>query len=139
MRRTNAVAATLAQGLTLALTVMLTLVGPAGGCRRRAAAKDGVTEATFVATMVELRRLDTATTPDSAARMAARAAVLQRRGLTARRLEQFAISLADDPARAQELFARIDSTLTRGEKAGKTPPRAPSAGPPPAADSPAAR
>ena len=130
MQRTNAKAATLAQGLTLALTVMLTLTGTAGGCRRRAAAVDGVSETTFVATMVELRRLDTLTTTDSAARASARAAVLQRRGLTTRQLERFAASLADDPTRAQELFARIDSTVTRRANGGKPLPPPPSAGPP---------
>lgn len=132
MRRTNAVAATLAQGLTLALTVMLTVVATAGGCRRSAASVDGVSETNFVATMVELRRLDAATT-DSAARAAARAAVLQRRGLSASQLERYAASLADDPERAQALFARIDSTVTRGAGGGKPLPPPPSAGAPAAA------
>ena len=134
MRRTNARDATLAQWLTLALTVMLTLVAAAGGCRREAAAVDGVSEATFVATMVELRRLDTATT-DSAARQAARTAVLQRRGLTARQLERYAASLADDPTRAQAVFSRIDSTVSHGANGGKPLPPPPSAGPGPAAPS----
>lgn len=128
MRRTNAVPATLAQGLTLALTVMLTVIGPAGGCRRREAMRGGVSDATFVATMVELRRLDGAAEMDSAARVAGRAAVLQRRGLTAPRLERFAATLADDPARAQALFAQIDSAVTRAATGGTTPPTAPSRG-----------
>jgi hypothetical protein len=136
MQRTNAMAPTLAQGLTLALTVMLTLVGAAGGCRRRAAAVDGVSEATFVATMVELRRLDTVTTTDSAARASARAAVLQRRGLTRQQFEHFAASLADDPAHAEELFARIDSTVTRRANGGKPLPPPPSAGSQPAVPAP---
>jgi len=132
MQRMNAVAATRAQGLTLALTVMLTVVASAGGCRRSTAAVDGISETTFVVTMVELRRLDSATT-DSATRAAARAAVLQRRGLTATQLERYAASLADDPARAQALLARIDSTVARGADGGKPVPRPPSAGalPPP--------
>lgn len=121
----------MAQGLTLTLTVMLTVAGGAGGCRR-ATAVDGVGETTFVATMVELRRLDTLTTTDSAARASARAAVLQRHGLTARQLERFAGALADDPAHAQEVFARIDSTVTRRANSGKPLPPPPSAGPPPA-------
>jgi type II secretory pathway component HofQ len=128
MRRTNAEAARLAQGLTLALTVMLTMAS-AGGCRRSASAVDGISETTFVGTMVELRRLDTATTGDSATKAAARAAVLQRRGLTAVQLERYAASLADDPAHAQELFARIDSTVTRGANGGKPLPPPPSAAP----------
>ena len=132
MRRTNATPATLAQGLTLALTVMLTVVGPASGCRRRAAVVDGVSDSTFVATMVELRRLDSATTTDSAARLAARAAVLQRRGLTAPQLERFAKALAAEPERAQTLFARIDSTLRPRPGGGKSPQLPPSSGAPPA-------
>lgn len=131
MRRTNAIPATLAQGLTLALTVMLTVVGPASGCRRRAAVVDGVSDSTFVATMVELRRLDSATTTDSAARLAARAAVLQRRGLTAPQLERFAKALAAEPERAQTLFARIDSTLRPRAGGGKPPQLPPSSGPAP--------
>src|SRR5689334_6468723 len=122
MRRSNAEAATLIQGLSLALTVMLT-VAAVGGCRRSASAVDGISETTFGGTMVELRRLDTVTTGDSATRAAARAAVLQRRGLTATQLERYAASLADDPAHAQELFARIDSTVTRDASRGKALPR----------------
>ena len=131
MRRTNAIPVTLAQGLTLALTVMLTVVGPASGCRRRTAVVDGVSDSTFVATMVELRRLDSATTTDSAARLAARAAVLQRRGLTAPQLERFATALAAEPERAQTLFARIDSTLRPRAGGGKSPQLPPSSGPAP--------
>jgi hypothetical protein len=127
MRPTNARSATRAQGVTLALAVVLTVTS-AGGCRRSASAVDGVSETTFVETMVELRRLDTATTGDSATKAAARAAVLQRRGLTAAQLERYAASLADDPARAQELFARIDSTVTRGANGGKPLAPPPSAG-----------
>lgn len=80
---------------------------------------DGVTDSTFVATMAELRRVDANIALDSAARAAARAAVLQRRGLSAGALERAAQALADDPERAGVLFARIDSARTRADSASR--------------------
>ena len=130
MRRTNAISATVTQGLTLALTVMLTVILPAGGCGGRTEIIDGVSDSAFAATMVELRRLDgagAAVTGDGSAPASARAAVLQRRGLTPTQLERAAAALAEDPKRAQELFAAIDSGVTLA--AGLPPPPvAPSTG-----------
>ena len=134
MRPTNATPATVTQRFTLVLALMLTAIAPAGGCRRRAEIIEGVSDSAFVATMAELRRLDAsaATTTDSAARASARAAVLQRRGLTRVQLERAAAALADDPKRAQELFAAIDSAATGAP--GLLPrPVPPSVGRPPAA------
>jgi hypothetical protein len=128
MRRTNATPAAVGQKLTLALTVVLTASGAAGACRSDPEISDGVSDSTFVRTMVDLRRLDTVTSLDSAARAAERAAVLQRRGLTAARLERAATSLADEPARAQKIFSRIDSMVARGRPGAAPPPSAPSSG-----------
>ena len=137
MRRTNATPAAVRQKLTLALTVVLTASGAAGACRSDPEISDGVSDSTFVRTMVDLRRLDTVTSLDSAARAAERAAVLQRRGLTAARLERAATSLADDPARAQKIFSRIDSTVARGRPGAPPPPSAASSGRAPKASVPA--
>ena len=129
MRRTNGRLATLAQGLTLALTVTLTMTLTAGGCRRRVDIVDGVSDSAFIATMVELRRLERGAPVDSAASATARARVLQRQGLTAAQFERAAAALADDPKRAQELFARIDSTLAVSDSARRATPQ-PSPAPP---------
>ncbi|MFL5577096.1 MAG: hypothetical protein ACJ79S_14130 [Gemmatimonadaceae bacterium] len=82
---------------------------------------DGVTDSTFVATMAELRRVDAKVALDSAAKASQRAAVLQRRGLTAAQLEHAAGALADDPERAGVLFARIDSVTARPDSADAAP------------------
>ena len=71
----------------------------------------GVSDSTFVATMAELQRIQTDGALDSAGRVAARARVLQRRGLTPDHLERVAQSLADDPERAADLWRAIDERL----------------------------
>lgn len=92
--------------LTAAAAVALTSAVPVG-CDSDELA-DGVTDSAFVAAMAELERIDRAPSGDSAARVAARTAALQRRGLTPARLEAAAASLADDPARALALYRAID-------------------------------
>lgn len=67
----------------------------------------GVREATFVATMAELRRAE-GTVLDSAARAAARRRILQQRGLTVDQLERAARVLAADPPRALAAWQEIE-------------------------------
>lgn len=101
--------------LVAAATIVVGGVTTAG-CGRDALA-DGVTDSTFVATMAELERIERAQEMDSLARVAARTAALQRRGLTQAQLEEAAASLADDPARAIALYRAIDARAS-GDSAG---------------------
>src|SRR5919204_2349114 len=87
--------------------VALTLCAP--GCRR-AAARSGVSDSTFVATMAALQMIDTDDTKDSAAKAAARQRVLQERGLSPAQLERAARAYAGNPERATRIWSRIDST-----------------------------
>ena len=89
------------------LIVTATLAAPLGACGRGELAA-GVTDSAFVTTMAELRHVAREPGLDSARRAAARAAVLQRRGLTPEQLESAARSLTDDPKRATLLWQRID-------------------------------
>ena len=82
------------------------VLGLAGAACRRDPASD-VSDSTFVAAMADLRRVQYDTASDSASRTAARQRVLQRRGLTAERLERAARALAADPERATKVFQAI--------------------------------
>jgi hypothetical protein len=89
---------------------------------------DGVSDSTFVETMAELERIERAPGTDSLARVAARTAALQRRGLTQAQLEAAAASLADDPTRAIALYRAIDAkasgdTATRRDTTTGAAPR----------------
>jgi hypothetical protein len=86
----------------------------------------GVSDSTFVATMAELNRAMGGSARDSAARSAARAAVLRKHGVTAEQLEDAARALADDPERAAAVWQAIEDRAMRGDSA---PPR-PGASPP---------
>ena len=70
---------------------------------------DGVTDSAFVAAMADLERVERAPGLDSSARVAARAAALQRRGLTPAQVEAAASALADDPKRALALYRAIEA------------------------------
>lgn len=70
-----------------------------------------MSDSTFVATMAELRRVQSDPTLDSARRADARRAVLQGRGLTAEALERAARALADDPERAALVLQAIDRKM----------------------------
>ena len=87
-------------------------------CRR----KDTLDHAdsSFVATMVELRKLDRGVPTDSLAR----AEVLRRRGFTRDSLERVSRALAEDPERAALVYSEID------RRAGGTSPVTPQAPPP---------
>ena len=67
----------------------------------------GVTDSTFVETIVALRLINIDPALDSARRVAARDSLLQSRDLTAETLEAAARALADDPDRAFALWQRI--------------------------------
>jgi hypothetical protein len=91
------------------------LMGAAGcGCAGQAG---GMSDSTFVATMAELRKIAATSPGDSARIAAARAAALQRRGLTPAQLERAAGALADDPDHAAKVWQAIarktSSTATR--------------------------
>ena len=100
----------------LLAVVVLTAVAAGAGCRREPREAGGMSDSTFVATMVELRRLDTALTADSAARATMRGAVLQRRGVTVAELERAATALANDPTHAARVFHMIDSIVTAARR-----------------------
>lgn len=117
--------------LTTGVLVAVACLAPAG-CRQRTLA-DGVTDSTFVATMAELEKIERTPGMDSSARVAARAATLQRRGLARRQLERAAASLADDPKRAIRLYRAIEAKasgqplVTEEEGSGSTVLRRPPA------------
>ena len=76
------------------------------GCRQGEIVS-GVTDSTFVETVVALRLINVDPALDSARRAAARDSLLQSRDLTAETLEAAARALAGDPDRAFALWQRI--------------------------------
>jgi hypothetical protein len=93
----------------------LLLFAPAA-CRR-AELPGGLTDSSFVATMVELRRVRENATLDSTERAQAREAVLRRRRVTPKELEEAAAALADDPTRASAVWQAIERHVTQSESA----------------------
>ena len=69
----------------------------------------GVSDSTFARAMIALRRLPLATQGDTASRVAARDSILRSHGVTAAQLESAAVRLADDPARAANLWRVIEA------------------------------
>ncbi len=104
-----------------------------GGCKPRSTNGLRAEDTSFVATMAELRAVGANRQLDSAARAAARTAVLQRRGLTVAALEARARTIATDPRRAAAVWdavnKRADSVQSASGAAASTPP--PSAPRPP--------
>ena len=80
---------------------------------------DGVSDATYVATMTALTRINQDETRDSASQAAARDSVLLARDLTLDDMERVARALEDDPERARALWLRIPLT----EEGGSPEPR----------------
>lgn len=101
----------------LALLVALPVVACGGG-----ELVPGVREATFVATMAELRRAE-GTTLDSAARAVARRRILQQRGLTVDELERAARALAADPPRAIAVWQEIERQAVSADSGSTGIPR----------------
>ena len=108
------------RGRVPALAVCLALALAAAACGRDTRA-EGVTDSAFVATMAELERVERAPGLDSSARVAARTAALQRRGLTPAQLEAAATALADDPERALALYRAIERKASGDTAATGTP------------------
>lgn len=77
--------------------------------------KGATQESVFINVMVELRRIGTDTSLDSAALDSARGAVLRRHGLTVGGLEEMARELASDPQRALDEWREIER-LSQGER-----------------------
>jgi hypothetical protein len=77
------------------------------GCKRDGVAT-GVSDSTYIASMVALLRVAGDSTLDSARRAAARRSVLQQRGLTPEQLERWARGLARDPQRATDVASEIN-------------------------------
>jgi hypothetical protein len=69
----------------------------------------GVSDSTFVRTMVALRQLPTGTSIDTIARAQSRDSILEAHGVTAAQLESAAVHLADQPDRAAGLWRMIES------------------------------
>lgn len=114
------------RGRVRTLAVCLALALATAACGRDTLA-EGVTDSAFVATMAELERVERTPGLDSSARVAARTAALQRRGLTPTQIEAAAIALADDPERALALYRAIDRKAS-GDTTPAATPGAPNAG-----------
>jgi hypothetical protein len=103
----------------LALHALVLIVG-VSGCdqvRDRLRGRDGgVSDSTFVATMAELRLVQTNASLDSAGRAVARQRILQRRGLTPASLERAARALAADPQHAGAVWQAINNRVARAER-----------------------
>lgn len=91
----------------------------------------GVRDSTFVAAMAELQRIDDDGALDSAGRATARAAVLQRRGLTRAQLERASASLAGDPERALTVYRAIEQRARAVPAPAGRPPATPAGSAPP--------
>ncbi len=87
--------------------IALLVVGALAGCRSSAEPSAGE-DSLFVNTMSDLRRIRADPSLDSAARDSARAATLERHGVSADELEALARELARDPARALDNWREID-------------------------------
>lgn len=91
----------------------------AGGCRQGKVTL-GISDSTFVATIAQLHSISADTALDSASRASARAAVLQREGLTADSLERAARAMASDPQHALAVWTAIQQHV-RKTPATRTP------------------
>jgi hypothetical protein len=69
----------------------------------------GVSDSTFVRTMIALRQLPTGSSLDTVARARSRDSILQAHAVTADQLEAAAARLADQPERAARLWRVIES------------------------------
>ena len=98
----------------------LALVMATASCERGQLVS-GVSDSAFIAAMVELRRIQENPSLDSAARDAARAMVLQSRGLSPADMERAARAIADDPRRASEIIQTIDRRVSGDTTAGPGP------------------
>jgi hypothetical protein len=90
--------------------VPLLLVLGVFGCHPRGSRLD---DSTFVTTIAELRKVHADTSVSEADRAAARAKVLQTRGLTPAELDSHARALAKDPERAVLVWQAIERKVAQ--------------------------
>jgi hypothetical protein len=114
-----------------ALGVALILIS-AIGCRQARAGDLGMPDSTFVATLNELRRVETDTSLDVTMRDSTRRMILRRHKVTSTQLEKGARILAQTPAHASDLWRQIESVPRRAISKAKPVP-----GPPPGNNHPA--
>ncbi|HEV7704925.1 MAG TPA: hypothetical protein VGO46_11570 [Gemmatimonadaceae bacterium] len=88
---------------------VILILSSAGGCRQARAADLGMPDTTFVATLNELRRIETDTALDLTMRDSTRRMILRRHKVTSTQLEKAARILAQSPARASDLWRQIES------------------------------
>jgi hypothetical protein len=96
------------------------------GCRRTRAADLGMPDSTFVATLNELRRIETDTSLDVTMRDSTRRMILRRHKVTSTALEKAARILAQTPARASDLWRQIESAPRAATPKANPPSAAPS-------------
>ena len=89
----------------VSLIVLVALAGVTGCQRSRSA--NGVSDATFVTVMADLKRVQDAPGLDATQKAARRDSILQSRGLTPARLEEAAMLLAQNPTRAQTVWQAV--------------------------------
>ena len=92
----------------VAIGVALILTS-AFGCRQSRGGDLGIPDTTFVATLNELRRIETDTSLDVTMRDSTRRMILRRHKVTSAQLESAARILAESPARASDLWRQIES------------------------------
>ena len=93
-------------------------------------AETGMTDTTFVHTMIRLHAVAVDSSLDSVARDSARRMVLRENHVTASQLDAAVESLAFDSKRAESLWSRIDRAI-KPPVAQPTPPPGPQPAPPP--------
>jgi hypothetical protein len=93
-------------GSTLAIALLLTTIS---ACRQGRAESLGMPDTTFVATLNELRRIETDTSLDVTMRDSTRRMILRRHKVTSAQLEQASRVLAQSPTRASDLWRQIES------------------------------
>jgi hypothetical protein len=86
--------------------IVLVALAAVTGCQRSRSAS-GVSDATFVAVMADLKRVQEAPGLNASQKAARRDSVLQSRGLTPAQLEQAARELAQNPTRAQTVWQAV--------------------------------
>jgi hypothetical protein len=78
------------------------------GCQRDTVFTE-MSDSTFVQTMVALRKLPVGANIDRATRDRARDSILNALGVTAAQVESTAVRLANDPARASDIWRAIEN------------------------------
>lgn len=89
------------------ILTVLTLVA-VSACGRDQVFTD-MTDSTFVKLMVDLRKLPIGDVIDVPARNGRRDAILRKYGVTAAQVESTAVRLANDPARASDIWRAIEN------------------------------